>query len=88
MANLVPPHGGKLLPRFVSDDERDGALSEARALPQVRLSSREASDLIMLAMGAFSPLEGFMGREDYQRVVAEMRLKNGLLWPIPFNHVK
>ena len=83
MSNLVPPHGGKLLPLLVRGDERDEALSEARTLPQVRLGSRELSDLIMLAMGAFSPLEGFMDGEDYERVVADMRLKNGLLWPIP-----
>ena len=83
MSSLVPPHGGRLLPRLVSDEERYEALSEARILPQVRLSSKEVSDLIMLAMGAFSPLEGFIGREDYERVVAEIRLKNGLLWPIP-----
>ena len=83
MVNLVPPHGGKLLPCLLTGDERDTALSEARALPKVRLSSKEASDLIMLAMGAFSPLHGFMGKADYQRVVREMRLTNGLLWPIP-----
>ena len=83
MSSLVPPHGGKLLPLLVSGNERDQALNEARTLHQVRLGSREISDLIMLAMGAFSPLEGFIGREDYERVVADMRLKSGLLWPIP-----
>jgi len=83
MFNLVPPHGGRLLPLLVSGDEREEALSEARTLPPIRLNSREVSDLIMLAMGAFSPLQGFMGREDYQRVVKKMRLRNGLLWPIP-----
>lgn len=81
--HLVPPHGGKLLPLLVTGEERDKAFNEARALPHVRLNSREVSDLIMLATGAFSPLEGFIGREDYERVVTEMRLKNGLLWPIP-----
>ncbi|GAI20431.1 unnamed protein product, partial [marine sediment metagenome] len=74
MSSLVPPHGGRLLPLLVSD-EREGALSEAKSLPQITLDSKEVSDLIMLAMGAFSPLQGFMGREDYQRVVADMRLK-------------
>lgn len=81
--HLVPPHGGKLLPLLVTGEKQDEALSEARALPHVRLNSREVSDLIMLAMGAFSPLEGFIGSEDYERVVADMRLKSGLLWPIP-----
>ncbi len=83
MPSLVPPHGGKLLPLLVHGSEREKSLQEAKLLPKVRLNSREVSDLIMLAMGAFSPLEGFMGREDYERVVAEMRLQNGLLWPIP-----
>jgi len=83
MSSLVSPHGGRLLPLLVSGDERDKALNEARTLPQVRLSSREVSDLIMLAMGAFSPLEGFIGSEDYKGVIADMRLKSGLLWPIP-----
>jgi len=81
--SLIPPHGGKLLPRLVAGAGRDEDLNEAKALLQVKLSSKEVSDLIMLAMGAFSPLEGFIGREDYERVVAEMRLKNGTLWPIP-----
>jgi len=83
MSALVPPHGGVLLPLLVSSDQREEALSEARTLPRIMLNSREASDLIMLAMGAFSPLKGFMGREDYQSVVREMRLKSGRLWPIP-----
>lgn len=81
--HLVPPHGGKLLPLLVNGKERDEAFNEARALPHVRLNSREVSDLIMLATGAFSPLEGFTGRGDYERVITEMCLKNGLLWPIP-----
>lgn len=83
MSSLVTPHGGRLLPLLVSGDERQEALSEAKSLPRITLNSRELSDLIMLAMGAFSPLQGFMGKEDYQRVVREMRLTDGLLWPIP-----
>jgi sulfate adenylyltransferase len=83
MSPLVPPHGGALLPLIVNNDERQEALSEARTLPQIVLKSREISDLIMLAMGAFSPLKGFMAREDYEGVIREMRLKSQLLWPIP-----
>jgi sulfate adenylyltransferase len=83
MSSLVPPHGGRLLPLLVGGDEREESLSQARGLPQVRLGSKEVSDLIMLAMGAFSPLQGFIGQKDYQRVVEEMRLRSGLLWPIP-----
>jgi sulfate adenylyltransferase len=83
MSALVPPHGGVLLPLLVSSDQREQALVEARTLPQIMLSSREVSDLIMLAIGAFSPLKGFMVSEDYNSVVREMRLKSGQLWPIP-----
>ena len=83
MTSLVPPHGGKLLPLLVDFSEQGESIKEDKILPKIRLSSREVSDLIMLAMGAFSPLEGFIGKEDYERVVAEMRLSNGLLWPIP-----
>ncbi len=71
------------MPLIVDSEEREEALGEARSLPQIVLKSRELSDLIMLAMGAFSPLKGFMGREDYEGVVREMRLKSRLLWPIP-----
>jgi len=83
MPALVPPHGGVLLPLLVKGEEKEQALAEARALPRIMVNSRELSDLIMLAMGAFSPLRGFMGREDYNSVVHEMRLESGLLWPIP-----
>jgi len=83
MSKLVPPHGGKLLPRLVEDEERREELQRAKTLPQVQMTSRETSDLIMMAMGAFSPLEGFMCHDDYVRVVNEMRTADGLLWPIP-----
>lgn len=83
MTNLVPPHGGRLLPLLVVEEERRQGLEEAKILPRIRLNSKEASDLIMLAMGAFSPLGSFLKKQDYESVVAGMRLKNGLLWPIP-----
>lgn len=83
MNGLVPPHGGKLLPLLAQSSEREEGIKETEVLLKVRPNSKEMSDLIMLAMGAFSPLEGFMGEEDYQRVVEEMHLTNGLLWPIP-----
>jgi sulfate adenylyltransferase len=83
MSALVPPHGGVLVPLLVGADQREQALAEARTLPRIMLKSRELSDLIMLAMGAFSPLKGFMGSEDYNGVVRGMRLKSGWLWPIP-----
>jgi sulfate adenylyltransferase len=82
-SKLVPPHGGELKPLLLVGEELETVRQKAMELPSVRLSSRETSDLIMLAIGAFSPLEGFMGREDYNSVVENMRLADGTLWPIP-----
>ena len=84
MSDLVPPHGGKLSPLLVLDPaEREAGVEAAGALPKVRLTSREVSDLIMLATGSFSPLDGFMREDDYASVSREMHLKSGVLWPIP-----
>jgi sulfate adenylyltransferase len=80
---LIPPHGGKLVNRILSGDAAARAKSESAALTQVALSPREAGDLEMIAMGAFSPLEGFMGEADFKRVCSEMRLASGVVWPIP-----
>jgi sulfate adenylyltransferase len=74
---LIKPHGGELVDRT---GERP---DDVEALEVVTLTSREVSDLDMIASGALSPLEGFMGREDYERVLEEMRLANGLPWAIP-----
>lgn len=82
--SLVPPHGGKLNPLLVTDKKRlSECLKKAKTLPKVVLTSKEVSDVIMLATGSFSPLEGFMCKDDYEGVVREMRLTSGLLWPIP-----
>jgi sulfate adenylyltransferase len=75
--HLIKPHGGQLL-------ERTGPRPEGvDDLPAIRLTPRELSDLDMLASGALSPLQGFMGRDDYERVVEDMRLANGLPWALP-----
>jgi sulfate adenylyltransferase len=74
---LIAPHGGSLVQRV---GERPDGLD---GLEQVTLTSREVSDLDMLASGALSPLEGFMRRADYERVVEEMRLESGLPWALP-----
>jgi sulfate adenylyltransferase len=76
-ANLIEPHGGKLVDR--TGQRPDGV----ERFEQIALTSRELSDLDMLASGALSPLEGFMARHDYERVVDEMRLGNGLPWALP-----
>jgi sulfate adenylyltransferase len=75
--NLIEPHGGKLVDR--TGPRPDGV----ERFEQIALTSRELSDLDMLASGALSPLEGFMARHDYERVVDEMRLGNGLPWALP-----
>jgi sulfate adenylyltransferase len=76
-AHLIAPHGGKLVDR---SGARPGGLD---GLEVVTLTSRERSDLDMIACGALSPLEGFMGREDYESVLESMRLANGLPWALP-----
>ncbi len=79
----IPPHGGKLVNREIPEDERDKWLSEAASLPKFRLNDWEVSDLLMIANGAFSPLEGFMGQKDFQSVLDSMRLASGLPWSMP-----
>ncbi|MGI8607574.1 MAG: sulfate adenylyltransferase [Gaiellaceae bacterium] len=74
---LIPPHGGELV------DATGDRPDDLDSLEVVTLTSREVSDLDMLASGALSPLTGFMGREDYERVVDEMRLAGGLPWALP-----
>jgi sulfate adenylyltransferase len=76
-AHLIEPHGGKLVDR--TGPRPDGV----ERLEQIPLTPRELSDLDMIASGALSPLEGFMARHDYERVVDEMRLGNGLPWALP-----
>lgn len=81
--NLVPPHGGQLKPLILDGEELAEERERTKALPVIRLTSRETSDLIMMAIGAFSPLEGFMGKEDYEGVVDNMHMVDGTLWPVP-----
>jgi len=83
ISQLVPPHGGELRPLLLEGEERKQNLKKANMLPKIRLSSRETSDLIMMATGAFSPLDGFMEKNDYENVVENMHLSNDILWPIP-----
>lgn len=87
-ANLVPPHGSSALkPLLLTGDKREQALKLASTLPQIILSSRERGDLIMLGIGGFTPLDGFMNHADWRGVVDDMRLQTGanagLFWPIP-----
>ena len=84
MSGLVNPHGGgPLKPLLLEGSARDEALARARSLPRVKVSSREKGDLIMLGIGGFTPLDGFMTHGDWERVCDGMKLSNGLFWPIP-----
>jgi sulfate adenylyltransferase len=80
---LNPPYGGALIDLLVHGDERAALLRAAAALPSIQVSPRVQCDLELLATGAFSPLDRFLGRDDHERVLAEMRLANGTLWPMP-----
>lgn len=77
--NLITPHGGRLINCLINPPEE----AELLTLPSLEIDRRSRSDLELIANGAFSPLEGFMGGADYQRVVTEMHLANGLPWSLP-----
>lgn len=83
LKNLIAPYGGTLTNLLVPDAEHAALKDYANRLPSVQISARAACDLELLATGAFSPLRGFLGRADYERVLAEMRLADGTLWPVP-----
>ncbi|MDP9365517.1 MAG: bifunctional sulfate adenylyltransferase/adenylylsulfate kinase [Chloroflexota bacterium] len=83
-STLIPPYGGRLVDLIVPEEERAEALAYASTLPSLQVSARVVCDLEMLATGAFSPLDRFMGEADHRRVESEeMRLANGALFPIP-----
>lgn len=77
------PHGGRLINRLVEGPAREQLLELAANLPKVQLNARQLSDLELIAIGAFSPLEGFMSQRDYESVVENERLANRLPWTMP-----
>ena len=82
--SLVDPHGGgDLLPLLLEGDALALERRRAATLPALRVSSREKGDLIMLGIGGFTPLNGFMSQADWQGVCDDMKMANGLFWPIP-----
>ena len=84
MSKLVKPHGGgELKPLLLTGAIHDAELSRAQSLPKVRMTSRETGDLIMLGIGGFTPLDGFMTHADWQGVCDGYKMANGLFWPIP-----
>ena len=79
----IAPHGGKLINRFTPPEQKAALLAEAEKMPRIALDARQISDLELIAIGAVSPLEGFMGKADYESVVHKMRLANGLPFSVP-----
>ena len=82
-SELIEPYGGRLINLIAPPEERKGLLNFASALSRIQLSERAVCDLELLATGAFSPLETFMNCANYERVIDEMRLGNGTLFPVP-----
>ena len=84
MPQLVPPHASKTVkPLLLPESERAEACKRAEKLKKIPLDSRAVSDVFMLAMGAYTPLDGFMGYDDWRGSCLDMKLTNGIFWPIP-----
>ena len=84
MAKLISPHGSdELIILLLEGDELAAERKRAETLPQARISSREVGDLIMLGIGGFTPLKGFMGQADWKGVCSDMKMTDGTFWPIP-----
>ncbi len=84
MSKLVQPHGGEeIKPLIFPEVERGEEINRAESLKKVPMTSRETSDVIMMAMGAYTPLSGFMGEADWRGCCEDMKLSDGLFWPIP-----
>lgn len=81
--DLITPYGGKLINLIVEGEEHTELVEHANTLPSIQLSPRSLCDIELLAVGAFSPLDRFMGEADYSSVLQNMRLSNGTLFPIP-----
>ena len=82
-SSLIPPYGGQLIDLVVPEEEREELRDRANSLPSLQISERSVCDLQLLACGAFSPLDRFAGKEQHQRILDEMRLLDGHVFPIP-----
>lgn len=84
MSRLVKPHGGgELKPLLLQGDALAAEKARAATLPKIQMTSREVGDVIMMGIGGFTPLDGFMTRADWEGVCDGMKMANGLFWPIP-----
>ena len=79
----LAPHGGRLVDRFVAEGDEVAFALKAERLPRITLDARERADLELIATGAVSPIEGFLGSADYASVVQHLRLADGTVWPLP-----
>jgi sulfate adenylyltransferase len=80
---LITPHGGKLVNRQIQGGDREELIRMATTLPTVQLNNRQISDLLVIAIGGYSPLDGFLNEADYTSVRDQMKLANGVVWTIP-----
>ncbi len=84
MSNLVPPHGGKgLVVRLLEGAAREQELKKAKSLKKIDITAQEKGDLIMIGIGGFSPLDGFMTKADWKSVCENFTLADGTFWPVP-----
>ncbi len=82
-STLIAPYGGELVNLIARGEEREALIARSSGLKSIKISARALNDLELLATGAFSPLDRFMGKADYERVLTDMRLTDGTLWPLP-----
>lgn len=80
---LIEPHGGKLVNCYLLSKEREIVLENAHTLPRLILSQRNLADLECIVTGVYSPLDGFIGEQDYYTIIKDMRLSSGFAWSIP-----
>jgi len=80
---MVAPHGGRIIERALKGEEKKQALEKVKGLPSIKLNHDQISDLENIALGVFSPLEGFLNEKNYRSVLKQMRLTDDLPWPIP-----
>lgn len=83
MGETIRPHGGTLINRVIEGEKRTSLLEHAATLYSIKIDAWAISDLDLISVGAFSPLTGFLGEQDYHSVVERMRLEDGTVWSIP-----
>src|SRR5210317_911004 len=84
MSKLVAPHGGKgLVCALLEGAARDAELEKAKGMKQIEVSDRAKGDLIMMGIGGFSPLDGFMTKADWKGVCENFQMADGTFWPVP-----